>query len=192
MMEQLLAVFALLSFYGVYFGKLFAQKKQGIKTNQIAKGKKEKKQYRIERIMGIATYGILFVQLLSIAFDYSWLPRNARFTGFLLAMLGVLLFAVSVWSMKDSWRAGIPEKDKTELITEGVYQYSRNPAFLGFDFMYTGILLMFFNPVLLVFTIFAAIMLHLQILQEERFLEGAFGIPYMEYKQKVFRYLGRR
>ena len=58
--------------------------------------------------------------------------------------------------------------------------------------MYTGILLMFFNPVLLVFTIFAAIMLHLQILQEERFLEGAFGIPYMEYKQKVFRYLGRR
>ena len=40
--------------------------------------------------------------------------------------------------MKDSWQAGIPDKDKTELVTTGIYRFSRNPAFLGFDLMYVG------------------------------------------------------
>ena len=43
--------------------------------------------------------------------------------------------------MRDFWRAGISETDKTELVTEGIYQISRNPAFLGFDLLYIGILL---------------------------------------------------
>ncbi len=43
--------------------------------------------------------------------------------------------------MKDSWRAGIPDSDKTELVTTGIYKYSRNPAFLGFDLQYMGVLL---------------------------------------------------
>ena len=34
--------------------------------------------------------------------------------------------------------------------------------------------------------------LHLQILQEERYLEGVFGEPYRAYRTRVFRYLGRR
>ena len=47
--------------------------------------------------------------------------------------------------MKDSWRAGIPEKDKTELVTGGIYAFCRNPAFLGFDLMYIGVLCMYCN-----------------------------------------------
>lgn len=43
--------------------------------------------------------------------------------------------------MRDSWRAGISETDKTELVTEGIYQISRNSAFLGFDLLYIAILL---------------------------------------------------
>ena len=35
-------------------------------------------------------------------------------------------------------------------------------------------------------------MLHLQILQEERYLTAAFGAEYMKYHHQVFRYLGRR
>ena len=43
--------------------------------------------------------------------------------------------------MRDSWRAGISETYKTELVTEGIYQISRNPVFLGFELLYIGILL---------------------------------------------------
>ena len=94
--------------------------------------------------------------------------------------------------MKDSWRAGIPDKDKTELVTTGIYRYSRNPAFLGFDFMYIGVLLMYGNLLTLAFSVFAMVMLHLQILQEERYLENIFGAAYTAYKKQVFRYLGRK
>ena len=107
-------------------------------------------------------------------------------------MLGDIIFLVSVLCMKDSWRAGIPDKDRTKLVTTGIYRYSRNPAFLGFDFMYVGLLLMYFNLSMLVVSAFAIIMLHLQILQEERYLTENYGDSYREYRKHVFRYLGRK
>lgn len=61
-----------------------------------------------------------------------------------------------------------------------------------FDFMYVGVLLMYGNLLTFAFSVFAMVMLHLQILQEERYLEGAFGTAYTEYKKQVFRYLGRK
>ena len=152
----------------------------------------EKALHTIEMLMGIATLGAPAAQLLSIALGWSCLPANARFTGFCIGMLGDLIFLASVLCMKDSWRAGIPEKDKTELVTNGIYRYSRNPAFLGFDLQYIGVLLLYCNPWTALFSAFAIVMLHLQIVQEERYLIREFGAPYAEYKSRVFRYLGRR
>lgn len=40
--------------------------------------------------------------------------------------------------------------------------------------------------------LFAIIMLHFQILQEERYLSATFGEEYTKYKSKVFRYFGRK
>lgn len=54
--------------------------------------------------------------------------------------------------------------------------------------MYAGILLLYFNWLLLFFTIWAAAMLHWQILQEEKYLEKEFGEKYLEYKRQVRRY----
>lgn len=102
------------------------------------------------------------------------MPANARFTGFCIGMLGDMIFLVSVLCMKDSRRAGIPDKDRTTLVTTGIYRYSRNLAFLGFDFMYVGLLLMYFNLSMFVVSAFAIIMLHLQILQEERYLTASY------------------
>ena len=142
--------------------------------------------------MSIATLGTPVTQLLSIAFGWNHLPANARFTGFCVGMLGDAIFLLSAWCMKDSWRAGIPDKDKTELVTTGIYRFSRNPAFLGFDLMYIGVLLLYGNLLTFGFSMFAIVMLHLQILQEERYLAETFGPPYQAYCRHVFRYLGRK
>ncbi len=100
---------------------------------------------------------------------------------------------ISVLTMKDSWRAGVSETDKTELVTDGIYQLSRNPAFLGFDLVYIGILMMFFCQTLFFVSVFAVLMLHLQIVNvEEDFLTTAFGNEYIEYKKTVNRYFGRK
>jgi len=185
------ALLVLAVFYGIYFAKVLAQKRRGIRTRQIGR-RKEKSIHTVEVLMSIATLGAPMAQLMSIAFGWSHLPANARFTGFLMGLLGDGIFLLSVLCMKDSWRAGIPDKDRTELVTTGIYRYSRNPAFLGFDLMYAGVLLLYGNLLTLGFSVFAMVMLHLQILQEERYLVHAFGAPYQAYCRQVFRYLGRK
>ena len=188
---RLLALFVLAVFYGIYLIKQWRQKRRGIQTMQIGRGK-EAQTHTVETLMGIATVGIIPAQLLSIAFGWSHLPVNARFTGFCIGMVGDFIFLISVLCMKDSWRAGIPDRDRMELVTDGIYAFSRNPAFLGFDLQYIGMLLMFCNLLTGMFTVFAIVMLHLQILQEERYLTAAFGAEYLKYRHQVFRYLGRR
>ena len=188
---KLMAIFILAVFYAIYFGKMIIQKKKGITTHQIGK-RKEKKLHTVEALMSVATFSVVIIQLLSIFFDWNIMPSGARFTGFCIAGIGDIFFLISVIYMKDSWRAGIPEKDKTKLVTDGIYKFSRNPAFVGFDFMYIGILLMFFNIGTLLFSLFSIVMLHLQILQEEKYMAKTFGEEYLEYKKKVFRYIGRR
>lgn len=188
---SLSALLVLAGFYGIYFTKMLVQKRRAIRTRQIGR-RKEKTLHTVETLMGIATLAAPVAQLLSIAFGWSLLPANARFTGFCIGILGDVIFLLSVLCMKDSWRAGIPDKDKTALVTTGIYRFSRNPAFLAFDFMYVGVLLLYFNPVTAVFSAFAVVMLHLQILQEERYLTDVFGEAYLTYKRHVFRYLGRK
>ncbi len=184
-----LALLVLVIFYGIYFAKMLVQKRQGVQTRQIGRVK-EKSVHRVEVLMSIATLAAPVIQILSILFGWNHMPANARFTGFCIGMLGDMIFLVSVLCMKDSWRAGIPDKDRTKLVTTGIYRYSRNPAFLGFDFMYVGLLLMYFNLSMLVVSAFAIIMLHLQILQEERYLTENYGDSCREYRKHVFRYLG--
>ena len=177
-------------FYGIYFTKVLLQKRRGIQTRQIGR-RKEKTIHTVELCMSAATLGVVIARLLSVAYGWSRLPAGALHR-LLHGTARRSHFLLSVVCMKDSWRAGIPDMDETELITTGVYRFSRNPAFLGFDFVYIGVLLLYFNPLTAAFTLFSVVMLHLQILQEERYLTAAFGEPYTEYKKHVFRYLGRK
>ena len=188
---RITALIVLAVFYGIYLVKQWRQKRRGIRTIQIGR-RKDTQTHTVETLMGIATVGIIPAQLLSIGFGWSYLPANARFTGFCIGMVGDLIFLISVLCMKDNWRAGIPDRDRTKLVTDGIYAFSRNPAFLGFDLQYVGVLLMFCNLLTASFTVFAVSMLHLQILQEERYLTAEFGAKYLKYRNQVLRYLGRR
>lgn len=189
---QIGEILIFLVFYGCYFGKMFMQRRQGIQTDQIGKGKIGKVK-TIELTMKVATLSVPAAEVISIYLNTSCFPIWLRITGIAIAILGDFVFIISVVTMKDSWRAGVSETDKTELVTGGIYQISRNPAFLGFDLVYIGIGLVFFNWILLFISAFAIIMFHLQITQvEEPFLIVAFGKEYKEYQGKVNRYLGRK
>lgn len=186
-----LALLILAAFYGIYFTKLLVQRRHGIRTHQIGR-RKEPGLHTVETLLSIATLVIVPVQLLAIVQGWSCLPAPARLVGACVGLLGDGIFLVSVLCMRDSWRAGIPDEDQTELVTDGIYAFSRNPAFLGFDLMYLGVLLLFCGPLTAAFTAFAVVTLHLQILQEERYLTDAFGEAYRRYRRRVRRYLGRR
>ncbi len=192
MAYQIIVVLTMLVFYGVYFIKMLIQHRQGIQTNLLGKETEGSKKF-IEVTLKIATYIVLVVEVVSIFsntyIDSVWL----RIFGAILGISGVGIFIVSVLTMRDSWRAGIPKDKKTDLVTSGIYAYSRNPAFIGFDFVYIGVILMFFNWVLFAITLLAVAMLHLQIVNvEEDFLITTFGDDYLAYRKKVCRYIGRK
>ena len=196
MIEKITALILMAIFYTAYLWKKLAQKRQGIKTNQIGKGNKPKKVLLIERLMGIATFTIIPTEVASIIMYPSlclitpngW-SELLRWSGLTLTALGIAFFITAMITMSDSWRAGIPDKDKTILIQNGIYRISRNPAFVGFDLMYIGLFIAFPNIIHLVFAIFPIVMLHLQILQEESFCYKTFGKEYELYHKKVRRYL---
>lgn len=192
MVFKLISIANLIAFYGCYFMKMLHQKQRGIQTDQIGKGKVGFVKF-VEVTMKIAAVLVFAAGLISIFIGASHCPAPVRVIGAVMSIAGTIVFIAAVRTMRDSWRAGVPETDKTELVTDGIYQISRNPAFLGFDLLYIGTLLMFFNWILCVLTVFAVIMYHLQIVNvEEGFLLATFGNDYLEYQKKVCRYLGRK
>ena len=189
---QIIGLIILFVFYLCYFMKMIQQRKQGIQTDHMGKGKQgiEKK---IEIMMKTATILTFIVEIISIYFNTTMFPIIIRIVGILLGILGDIIFIISVLTMKESWRVGVSYEEKTDLITDGIYQISRNPAFLGFDLVYIGMCFMFFNPVLVVTSILAIIMFHLQIKYvEEPFLKQEFKEQYLQYYQQVNRYIGKR
>lgn len=192
MIIKIVTISLMAVFYICYFAKLISQKKQGIKTDQLGKGKEGFVKF-IEVALKIITYLLPVIQIISIVFYSGTSHIVLQFTGVVITMFGVLAFIVSVTQMKENWRAGVQKEEKTNLVTTGIYSISRNPAFLGFDLMYIGILFSFFNWFLCFATGFAVVFFHLQIVNvEEDFLIEAFGNEYLQYKSKVCRYLGRK
>lgn len=186
---KIITLLIILIFYITYLTKMFIQNKHGIKTDQMGKGNKPKKTLIIEIILKIFTYSIIVIELISIILK----DKNNLVVfviGTIFSFICVIIFIISIITMKDSWRVGIQNKEKTNLITNGIYKLSRNPAFLGFYLLYIGVLISFFNIIHLIFVVITISILHLQILQEELFLEKTFKDEYLNYKKKTRRYLG--
>lgn len=189
MIYQIIAILILAMFYSFYFARIIIQRKQSIKTNQMGVGNKPEKVLLIERIVSVATTFTVIIEVSSIFFVKEFMMTGIRIAGIVIGFIAVLFFASATITMKNSWRVGIPE-EKTALVTAGIYKYSRNPAFVGFDLLYISICLMFFNIPLLLVSVWAAVMLHLQILQEEAHMYNMFGDEYAQYKEHTARYLG--
>jgi len=192
MIFKIITVCLMVVFYVCYFVKMISQRKQGICTDQLGKGKIGFVKF-IEVTLKMSTYVLPIIQLISIFMYVDTAHEVLRIIGCIITAVGVLIFVISVVQMKDNWRAGVQREDKTNLVTTGIYSISRNPAFLGFDLMYVGILFTFFNWYLCFATSFVLVFFHMQIVNvEEDFLIETFGEEYIQYKKKVCRYIGRK
>ena len=143
MVIKIVTISLMAVFYICYFAKLISQKKQGIKTDQLGKGKEGFVKF-IEVALKIITYLLPVIQIISIVFYsgnstycvaiYRSCNNNVRCTCF-------YCFCYTNEGELESRCA--KKKKKTSLVTTGIYSISRNPAFLGFDLMYIGILFSF-------------------------------------------------
>lgn len=171
-------------------------KKNKINANVLAKGKKDNKIKLVETTVKISTFfwGITWVveiftdQIINKKFYILFNNILINYIGILVITIGVCIFITAMISMKTSWRVGIDKNTKTKLITYGIYNYSRNPAFVGFDLMFIGLFLTYPNILTLLIFIANVISIHRLILQEEKHLENLFGTEYVSYKEKTPRY----
>lgn len=109
--------------------------------------------------------------------------------GLALMSLGGGLTMLSQWSMRFSWKIGIPEAQDAPLVTSGLYAFSRNPIYVGMVTALIGTVLAVPNVVSVALALSAWISISYQIRMEEAHLSGAFGEAYLRYCRRVRRWL---
>ena len=115
-----------------------------------------------------------------------------KYVGYGLVIIGFGLGVLALFAMKNSWRVGIKYEQKTELVSSGIYRFSRNPYFLSYSVLILGYILIFPSIILIGLLIILATVFHKMILEEEKYLESIHGDKYLDYKRKVNRYITLR
>ncbi len=110
-----------------------------------------------------------------------------KFIGLKLMTLAMIWTIVAQNQMKNSWRIGIDNDMKTELVTSGLFSISRNPVFLGMIVSLVGLFFVTPNGVSLLFLILGYVLIQVQIRLEEEFLYRQHGEKYLDYLIKVRR-----
>lgn len=114
---------------------------------------------------------------------------TAVIVGMVLLILNLAISAASLLNLKDSWRVGVLEDQKTELVTAGIYRYTRNPYFVSYFLMFAAYTVLLQNVLLLVLSTIGFVLVHKMILKEEKYLYSVHGDAYVQYKSKVSRYM---
>jgi protein-S-isoprenylcysteine O-methyltransferase Ste14 len=99
---------------------------------------------------------------------------------------GLVLWGIRTLSMHQS--LGL----KGKLVTEGPYQYSRNPQYVGFILMYAGITLVTYSFMALVTGTIMIVMFAILPFSEEPWLRQQYGKAYVEYCKQVPRFIDPR
>jgi len=108
---------------------------------------------------------------------------------FLLAITVVVSGIVSFRQAKTTVDPTHPER-ATQVVTGGIYQFSRNPMYLGFALMLLAFAAKMSNPVTILFVpLFVWYLNHFQIKPEELALTQLFGDQYQQYQAIVRRWL---
>lgn len=116
-------------------------------------------------------------------------PFQLRLAGLGMALLGSLLTVFAQSDMGRCWRVGVPEAVPDALVTTGLFGVSRNPVFLGMLMLAVGLALALSSAVMIVCAAAFCLACEIQVRDEERLLENAFGAEYAAYRQSVRRWI---
>ena len=133
--------------------------------------------------------------LLSWLLDY-FFPQfrfvygSFRYIGLIIFVTGLSITFFSFYLFKKNKTPILPGQKPTFMVAVGPYKFTRNPMYLGVTLallgisIYIGNLLSLFSPL-----IFFIAMNLVYIPFEEKLMKNLFGKKYLEYKNKVRRWI---
>jgi protein-S-isoprenylcysteine O-methyltransferase Ste14 len=110
--------------------------------------------------------------------------------GLAVALAGLALVLLAQSGMGASWRIGVDPAERTALVTDGVFDWARNPIFTGLIAVSIGTGLVV--PTLITATAVACMIVavHIQVrVVEEPYLLRTHGAAYVDYTTRVGRFL---
>lgn len=146
---------------------------------------------------GLAVTGILLDTYLLLRALWpevdNWVPNwfQAPLPGLGFMLAGVLLMILSQLQMGTSWRIGMPESSaaRHQLVTNGLYRFSRNPIYLGVFLFLAGTVLNTANLLTVASLLACGVLIPLQVAREEAFLKDELGPEFEAYRTRVRRWL---
>ena len=114
-----------------------------------------------------------------------------RFVGLLPLVAGFFLL---LWCVRDFYVAGsgtlAPWAPPKNLVTIGLYRFSRNPMYVAVTLMLIGWTVCVWSRTLAIYTVFVIAAFHLRVvLGEEPWLARTHGAEWEKYKARVPRWL---
>lgn len=104
--------------------------------------------------------------------------------------LCILILAVNSFKKQSTTVNPIKIENASSLVTSGVFEYSRNPMYLGMALILLGLASMFNLIGGILFTLlFTIYITKFQIKPEEEVMEKLFGEDFLKYKQNVRMWL---
>ena len=114
----------------------------------------------------------------------------AAVAGAVLGVGGITLTLVAQLAMGDSWRIGVDDSQRTDLVTTGVFANVRNPIFTAMLIATGGLVLLVPNPLSVTALVVLTAALEVQVrLVEEPYLARTHGPTYQHYRCATGRFL---
>ena len=150
---------------------------------------------KIFRIVLIACALVILTFMFFPSMYRQLLPIPYLSSNALVLIGGILLMFALIWvliaqaHMQKSWRIGIDENVKTDLVQSGLFKISRNPIFLGMRVMLLGLFLILPSAAMLLIWITGNMLIQIQVRLEEEFLNRTHGASYLAYQKQVRRWI---
>ena len=139
--------------------------------------------------LAVVSYSF-FPSMYDFLAPFHWLENQLIvFVGIFFLIISLFWIWVAQTQMGNSWRIGIDEQRKTELITTGMFSISRNPIFLGMKVNLLAFFLVIPNAVTLTVVVTGFALIDIQVRLEEQHLLNLNDDSYQNYYKKVRRWL---
>lgn len=197
-MTKIFLILYLVLFYGIaFFWRSYqTYRKSGINPYRLNEGNDlhqfAGKWYRLISI-GVVSTILIYVFFEKHYFyltpiEWLELPIISVF-GFVFLLASFLIVVIAQIQLGISWRIGIDEDNPSELITDGIFQNSRNPIFFGMRLSLLGLFLVLPNALTFLLWLLGDVLLQVQVFLEEEYLLENHGENYESYLQKVRRWI---